>query len=300
MRKAILLCALLTCLSAVFVHASAAPFRFGTAVRPDGRTLEVDGTGLLLDGHYILPVMGEIHFTRVPEQDWERELLKMKAGGINIAACYVFWNHHEASEGVFDWSGGHDLRRFLETARACGLDVVLRVGPFCHGEVYLGGIPEWIVDKAAADPEHYALRTTAPGFLEAVRRLYGQVGEQARGLLWKDGGPVIGVQVDNESSGPWPYLTALKPALRWSSRRSVLPALRGPFHWASRAWRSSLPKRTSMLRPPGRFRSRREWIRKMISWRSAMRATWPAYMRTAAWWRITSGMAGRCWSASQT
>ena len=213
MRKAILLCTLLTCLSAAFVHTSAAPFRFGTAVRPDGRTLEVDGTGLLLDGHYILPVMGEIHFTRVPEQDWERELLKMKAGGINIAACYVFWNHHEASEGEFDWSGGHNLRRFLETARACGLDIVLRVGPFCHGEVYLGGIPEWIVDKAAADPEHYALRTTAPGFLEAVRRLYGQVGEQARGLLWKDGGPVIGVQVDNESSGPWPYLAALKQAI---------------------------------------------------------------------------------------
>ena len=213
MRKFVLFTGLLLCLSASSVHTSAAPFRFGTAVNPDGRTLEVDGTGLLLDGHYILPVMGEIHFSRVPERDWERELLKMKAGGINIAACYVFWNHHEASEGVFDWSDGRNLRRFLETARACGLDVVLRVGPFCHGEVYLGGIPEWIVDKAAEDPEHYALRTTAPGFLAAVGRLYDQIGEQARGLLWKDGGPVIGVQVDNESSGPWPYLAALKQAI---------------------------------------------------------------------------------------
>ena len=90
---------------------------------------------------------------------------------------------------------------------------MLRVGPFCHGEVYLGGIPEWIVDKAAADPAQYALRTPAPGFVAAVSRFYDAIGEQARGLLWKDGGPVIGVQVDNESSGPWPYFAALKQAI---------------------------------------------------------------------------------------
>ncbi|MEG0693285.1 MAG: beta-galactosidase, partial [Oscillospiraceae bacterium] len=51
-----------------------------------------------------LPVMGEIHFSRVPEQDWDRELKKMKAGGIEIIASYLIWNHHEATDGKFDWS----------------------------------------------------------------------------------------------------------------------------------------------------------------------------------------------------
>ena len=189
------------------------PFRLGTAVRPDGETLLADGTGILLGGRYVLPVMGEIHFSRLPEREWKRELQKMKAGGIDIAACYIFWNHHEAQEGSTDWTGNRNLRKFLETCRECGLWVVLRVGPFCHGEVYLGGIPEWVVDKAASDPEQYALRSPAPGFIKAVSRFYEEIGRQAEGLLWKDGGPVVGVQVDNESSGPWPYFAALKEAI---------------------------------------------------------------------------------------
>ena len=45
------------------------PFKFGTAVRPDGQPLYVDGTGILLNGEYVLPVMGEIHFSRVPERE---------------------------------------------------------------------------------------------------------------------------------------------------------------------------------------------------------------------------------------
>ena len=192
---------------------SGEPFRFGTAVRPDGETLLVDGTGILLNGQYVLPVMGEIHFSRLPEREWKRELQKMKAGGIDIAACYIFWNHHEAVEGNTDWTGNRNLRKFLETCRECGLWTVLRVGPFCHGEVYLGGIPEWVVDKAAADPQQYELRSPAPGFIAAVSRFYEEIGRQAEGLLWKDGGPVIGVQVDNESSGPWPYFAALKDAI---------------------------------------------------------------------------------------
>lgn len=192
------------------VAAAQTTFTFGTSTAPDGQTLHVDSYGIVLNGEHILPVMGEIHFSRVPQREWRRELLKMKAGGIDIAACYIFWNHHEAVEGQLDWSGNRDLRRFLETCRDCGLKVVLRVGPFCHGEVYLGGIPEWIVDKAIADPQKYRLRTTAPGFIEAVAQFYKAIGDQASGLLWKDGGPVVGVQVDNESSGPWPYLALLK------------------------------------------------------------------------------------------
>jgi beta-galactosidase GanA len=47
----------------------------------------------------------------------------------------VFWIHHEETQGVFDWSGDRDLRRFIECCAETGLFAIVRVGPFCHGEV---------------------------------------------------------------------------------------------------------------------------------------------------------------------
>ena len=44
-------------------------FRFGTSATPEGKTLLVDSKGLILDGKHIIPVMGEIHYSRVPESE---------------------------------------------------------------------------------------------------------------------------------------------------------------------------------------------------------------------------------------
>ena len=52
-------------------------FRFGTSATPEGKTLLVDSKGLILDGKHIIPVMGEIHYSRVPESEWRREIRKM-------------------------------------------------------------------------------------------------------------------------------------------------------------------------------------------------------------------------------
>src|SRR5512145_3536365 len=90
------------------------PFRLGTARRPDGRELLVDQRSLRLDGRPWLPVMGEFHYSRYPAEEWRDELLKMKAGGIDIAASYVFWIHHEEVEGRFDWSERRSLRSFVQ------------------------------------------------------------------------------------------------------------------------------------------------------------------------------------------
>ena len=90
-----------------------------------------------------------------------------------------------------------------ETARDVGLQVVVRCGPWCHGEVRNGGFPDW-----AARRTDWMPRSTDPKFLAAVRALYGEIAAQLRGLLWKDGGPVVGLQVDNEFRGPTAYLLA--------------------------------------------------------------------------------------------
>ena len=39
-------------------------------------------------------------------------------------------------------------------------------------------------------------------YLAKVKQLYGQIGQQCSGLLWKDGGPIIGIQLENEYDGP--------------------------------------------------------------------------------------------------
>ena len=99
-------------------------FRFGTSATPEGKTLLVDSKGLILDGKHIIPVMGEIHYSRVPESEWRREIRKMKAGGINIISTYIFWIHHEPEEGKWNWSGNHNLRRFV---RICAEENVMLV-----------------------------------------------------------------------------------------------------------------------------------------------------------------------------
>ena len=185
-------------------------FCFGTNVNPDGVKFEVDSRGFIIGGKHTLPVMGEIHYARVPEQDWRREIQKMRAGGITIVATYVFWIHHEEEEGRWDWNGNKNLRKFVEICQEEHMPVVLRIGPFCHGEVYQGGFPVWLTDKATSDPQQYKLRSQASGFMEATRSLYSNIFTQVKGLLWKDGGPIVGIQIENECRGPWAYYMALK------------------------------------------------------------------------------------------
>ena len=185
-------------------------FSFGTKTNPQGVTFEVDSRGFIVGGKHVLPVMGEIHFSRVPATEWKREIQKMRAGGITIIATYCFWIHHEATEGQWDWSGNKNLRQFLQVCKEENMPVVLRIGPFCHGEVYQGGFPVWIVEKALSDPKNFKLRSTAPGFLAATKKLYENIFAQAKGLLWKDGGPVVGVQIENECRGPWGYYMSLR------------------------------------------------------------------------------------------
>lgn len=163
-----------------------------------------DAQSLIIDGKRVMPVMGEIHYSRLPKAEWADAVRKMKEGGVNIIATYVFWNHTEEKEGVYDWSGQRSLRDFLEVCKAEGMPVVLRVGPFCHGEVRCGGIPDWFFDKGIKS------RSEDPRFLALAERLYRQIFTQIQGLQWKDGGPVMAAQFDNEYRGKGSYLMALK------------------------------------------------------------------------------------------
>jgi beta-galactosidase len=53
---------------------------------PDGHSIAVNSYYIEKDGKPFIPIVGEFHFSRYPAQEWEDELRKMKAGGINIVA----------------------------------------------------------------------------------------------------------------------------------------------------------------------------------------------------------------------
>jgi hypothetical protein len=167
-------------------------FDAADARSPDGHLLGLNSQYLTLDGKPWLPVMGEMHYSRVPEAEWENEILKMKSAGVQVIATYIIWIHHEEVEGQWDWTGQKDLRRFVQLCAKHGMYVVPRIGPWSHAEVRNGGFPDWLLAKTTQQ------RSNDPAYLGYVDTLYKQIGEQLKGLMWSQGGPVVAVQLENE------------------------------------------------------------------------------------------------------
>ena len=169
---------------------------------PAGEEISVNSFYLERNGKPFIPVIGEFHFSRYPHQYWDEELKKMKAGGITVVATYVFWNMHEFKEGKFDWTGDLNVRQFTELCAKNGLDVIMRIGPFAHGEIRNGGLPDWLYGRPID------VRSNDKDYLFYANRLYQEIGQQLKGLMFKDGGPIIGVQLENEyqhSTAPWGF-----------------------------------------------------------------------------------------------
>ena len=182
--------------------------KLGEGHSVDGHVISVNNQYLMRDGKPWMPVMGEFHYTRFPHQYWEEQLLKMKAAGVEVVSTYVIWQHHEDKPGQFDFSGDRDLRAFVELCKKHGLYVYLRPGPWAHAEVRFGGLPDWVVETTFT-------RSNDPQYLADVSAYYQKVAEQTKGLLWKDGGPIIGLQIENEYNRVGPlqgrdHIAALK------------------------------------------------------------------------------------------
>lgn len=171
---------------------------------PQGIKITANSQYLTKDNKPWIPVMGEFHYVRFPHAQWEDEILKMKAGGITVVSTYVIWIYHEEIEGQFDWTGDRDLHQFIQLCAKHGLYAYVRIGPWCHGEVRNGGLPDWLLQKSKV------IRRDDPTFMRYTGLYYAQIQKQLAGLLYKDGGPVIGIQLDNEAGNAPKYLLALK------------------------------------------------------------------------------------------
>ncbi len=175
-------------------------------VNPAGEEIRFTNYYMEKNGEPFFGICGEFHFSRYDERYWEDEIIKMKMGGVNIVTTYIFWNLHEESEGKFEWGGNKNLRTFIQLCHQHDLYVMIRIGPFCHGEIRNGGMPEWMFGRP------FEVRSNDEGYLAYVRRLYAEIGLQVKGLLFKEGGPVIGTQIENEhnhSSAQWGLTTGI-------------------------------------------------------------------------------------------
>ncbi|MGI9822138.1 beta-galactosidase [Agromyces sp. Marseille-Q5079] len=155
----------------------------------------------------VIPVSGEFHYSRVPRAEWAERLRLMRSGGVTVVASYLIWSHHEPVQGRPGFEGDLDVAAFVRTAAEAGLDVVLRIGPWIHGEVRNGGFPDWVQLAPVAH------RTDDPGYLELVDAWFAALGAQLAHLCGPSSN-VIAIQLDNELYDQPGHLATLKRIAR--------------------------------------------------------------------------------------
>ena len=187
-------------------------------------SIQVTNRMILKNGKPWLPVMGEMHYSRIPRDRWEETLIKMKEGGIEVVASYVLWIHHEEVRGTFDFDGNRNIREFIVLCHKLGLEFFLRIGPWAHGECRNGGFPNWLCEECGGN-----LRSETEPYISYVRRYINAVAEQIKGL------PLLGIQIENEKRNDAPYIETV--------RKIVLESgLSAPLYTGTGWGKAKLPK----------------------------------------------------------
>lgn len=156
-------------------------------------SVSFDSRSLIIDQKRKFIISGEIHYARVPRSEWSRLLDTTKASGVNCVAAYIFWNVHEPERDVYNFSGQADLGAFLTLCREKGLEVILRMGPYCCAEWNYGGYPLWLRDEPGI-----TFRTWNAPYIDRVSRYFRMLMAVIVPHLKTRGGNVIIVQVENE------------------------------------------------------------------------------------------------------
>ncbi|MGB6745581.1 MAG: glycoside hydrolase family 35 protein [Terracidiphilus sp.] len=170
-------------------------FSRASAAQPPSATqsFRVEDGKFLLDGKPFQIISGEMHYPRIPRAYWRARLRMAKAMGLNTITTYVFWNEHEPSPGVYDFTGQRDVAEFIREAQSEGLYVILRPGPYVCAEWEWGGYPAWLLKDHSI-----VVRSSDPKFMGPARRWLMRLGRELAPLQIGNGGPIIAVQVENE------------------------------------------------------------------------------------------------------
>lgn len=175
-------------------------------------------------------------------ENWLARLTSLKSLGIHVITAYIPWRHHVLNARQRpDFSGksqgNRDVIGFLALCRQLDLMVVLKPGPFIHGETNYGGLPDWVcplnnpkieplldsegqpvswsggkLDAIRLRAENWPLPAPfAPEFLRLTREWMIWVDEEVIRPNQAPAGPIVALQIANEgiySNGqhaPWAY-----------------------------------------------------------------------------------------------
>lgn len=154
---------------------------------------------------------GELHYFRVPKNEWEDRIKKVKEAGCNLISTYIPWMWHEKEEGNIDLEGRttpeRDLRTFLKMIEEQEMYCLVRPGPYVMSEIKNHGIPYWVNAKypqVVAKKQNGQAHPTDvvsylhPTFIEKVESWYKAVCEVVAPMQITEGKNVIMLQLDNE------------------------------------------------------------------------------------------------------
>jgi beta-galactosidase len=154
---------------------------------------------------------GELHYFRVPKDEWKDRLDKMKEAGLNMVSTYIPWQIHEKNEGDIDLSGKNwpenDLKAFIQLVKDSGMFCLVRPGPYVMSELTTDGIPLWLINNypealamtQEGKPHHTRIFSYMhPTYLDKVKRWYNAVFEILAPYQIDKGGPIVMMQLDNE------------------------------------------------------------------------------------------------------
>lgn len=156
--------------------------------------LKIKNGKFTLDGKPFRIVSAAVHYFRTPKEYWRDRLLKLKAIGFNTIETYVCWNLHQPRpEAKFDFEGMLDLEAFIKLVGELGMHALVRPGPYICTEWDFGGLPWWLLSD-----DNIRLRCTNPRYLAAVDAWFDELVPRLAALQATRGGPLLGVQVENE------------------------------------------------------------------------------------------------------
>jgi beta-galactosidase len=186
----------------------------------DLRTFKIGPKEFLLDGKPFQIISGEMHFARIPKEYWRQRIQMAKAMGCNTIATYVFWNYHEISEGIFDFTTwNRDLTGFAEIVQEEGMLLILRPGPYVCGEWDFGGLPSYLLKI----PD-IKIRCMDSRYMVAVERYINALSQIIKPMQITNGGPMVMLQVENEYGSygnDQNYMKAIKKM--WDDRGITIP-----------------------------------------------------------------------------
>jgi beta-galactosidase len=158
-----------------------------------------------IDDQPIRIMAGEIHPSRIPAQFWDDRIKKAAAMGLNTVSVYIFWSQLEPQEGKFDFTGNNDVRHFIQLCRDNGMWVFLRPGPYVCAETEFGGFPAWLLKH-----KDMQVRTDDPQFMNYQKQYLQKLHDQVGDLQITHGGPILDVQMENETGAIDEYMNDLK------------------------------------------------------------------------------------------